>query len=231
MPKDNPKPKSKLRPFSLPKPNRNADRVIAYLRGRGISQNAIYPCIKAGILYESNKHRCVFVGKDDDNPKFACERGTDGDLKKDVSGSDKRFSFSLSPEKPSKSNTLAIFESPIDCLAHFTIHEIGQTGWDGYRLSLGGVSSLALNSFLERNPGINEIYLCLDSDKAGRDATTRIVGELISNKQFSDKRIIVAPPPIGKDYADTAKAIQQFHIEKSKTISRPQGAVLHAERA
>jgi DNA primase len=108
---------------------------------------------------------------------------------------------------------------------------MGQTAWDGHRLSLGGVSSVALKSFLERNPNITEIQLCLDSDNAGRDAATRIVGELLANKQNFDKRIIVAPPPIGKDYADTAKAIQQIHMEKSKTINRPHEAVFHAERA
>ncbi|MCL1882470.1 MAG: DUF3991 and toprim domain-containing protein [Defluviitaleaceae bacterium] len=215
-----PKPPSKPKPFTLPKPNRNADRVVAYLRGRGISKTVINRCILAGLLYENDKHRCVFVGKDGDKAKFACERGTADDTKKDVAGSDKRFSFTLPPENPNGSNTLAVFESPIDSLAHFSIHEMGQTEWDGHRLSLGGVSSLALISFLERNPDITNIQLCLDSDKAGKEATQRIIGELLSDKRFSDKTIIVAPPPIGKDYADTLKAIQQLHMEKSKTTYR-----------
>jgi len=38
-------------------------------------------------------------------------------------------------------------------------------------------------------------------------------------------KITVAPPPVGKDYADTAKAISQNSIEKS-TISRPREAVV-----
>jgi len=215
-----PKPPPKPKPFTLPKPNRNADRAVAYLRGRGISKTVINRCISAGLLYENGKHNCVFVGKDGDKPKFACERGTADDTKKDVAGSDKRFSFTLSPENPNGSNTLAVFESPIDSLAHFSIHEMGQTAWDGHRLSLGGVSSLALISFLERNPDITNIHLCLDSDKAGKEATTRIISELLSDKRFSDKKISVAPPPIGKDYADTLKAIQQLHMEKSKTTYR-----------
>ena len=218
--KASPLPRPPPKPFHLPKPNRNCDRVVAYLRGRGISKTVISRCIKAGLLYENKKHRCVFVGKDGDKPKFACERGTEDDLKKDVSGSDKRFSFSLPPENPGNNSILAVFESPVDSLAHFTIHEIGQTGWDGHRLSLSGVSSLALISFLERNPDITNIQLCLDSDKAGKEATSRIIRELLNDRRFSDKRIIVAPPPIGKDYADTLKAIQQLHMEKSKTSCR-----------
>ena len=105
-------------------------------------------------------------------------------------------------------------------MASATIHIIGQTGWDGHRLSLGGVSSVALNGFLEQNPQITNIQLCLDNDKAGHDATNRIIKELLSDKQYVN--IKIAPPPIGKDYADTARAIQNS-ITKS-TVDRPKEA-------
>jgi hypothetical protein len=49
---------------------------------------------------------------------------------------------------------------------------------------------------------------------------------LLNNKQFLDKKVIVAPPPIGKDYADTLKAIQQLHMEKSQTAYRQNEGVL-----
>jgi len=211
------------KPFTLPKSNRNSDRVVAYLRGRGIGRDVIYRCIELGLLYESNKHRCVFVGKDASGKAlFACERGITNELKKDVVGSSKRYSFSLPPDKPHGQGNfaLALFESPVDCMAHATIHDIGQTGWDGHRLSLGGVSSAALYGFLERNPQINTIQLCLDNDKAGHEATNRIIKELLNDKRYAHMKITAAPPPIGKDYADTAKAISQKSIEKS-TISRP----------
>ena len=212
--------------FTPPKPNRNTDKVVAYLRGRGIGRDVIYRCIKAGLLYESNKHRCVFVGKDENGKaRFACERGIIDDIKKDVSGSSKQYSFSI-PSNDSKGNggsALALFESPIDCMAHATIHDMGKTGWDGHRLSLGGVSSIALNGFLERNPQITSIMLCLDNDKAGHDATNRIITELLCDKRYSHIKIAIAPPPIGKDFADTALAIKQNSISKS-TIDRPKEA-------
>jgi len=138
------------KPFILPTPNKNNDRVTAYLRGRGICKDIINHCIKVGLLYESINHRCVLVGKDDNGiAKFACERGTADDRKKDISGGSKKFSFTLPPDNHS-SDTLAVFESPVDCLAHHTIHDIGQTGWDGHHLSLSGVNSTALSGFLER---------------------------------------------------------------------------------
>ena len=217
------------KPFTLPKPNRNNDQVIAYLRGRGIDRDVIKQAVSAGVLYESLKHRCVFVGKDENGkPKFACERGITGDLKKDIAGSSKQYGFILPPNEQNEPNAkgstvLAVFESPIDTLAHATIHDIGQTGWDGYRLSLGGVSSKALYGFLERNEQISNIQLCLDNDAAGHDATNRIIKELLSDTKYSHIKIKIAQPPIGKDYADTLQAIRQNSIERP--TNRPKEAV------
>ena len=219
LPKMNspPKPKKPSKPFKLPKANINNDRVYAYLRGRGISKEIIKRCMDAGILYESVQQRCVFVGKDGATPKFACERGIADDWKKDVAGSNKKFSFNLPPEnvEAGTCDTLAVFESAVDVLAHSSIHDLGQTGWAGHRLSLGGTSSLALNSFLERHPEIKNIKLCLDNDVAGKGATERIIKELLSDKRYSHAKIAIAPPPIGKDYTDTLQAIRQLNIEKS----------------
>ena len=203
-----PKPK---RPLVLPERNRNNDRAYAYLRGRGIGKDLINRCIAGGLLYESAKaHRCVFVGKDGDGvAKFACERGTRDDWKKDVAGSDKRFSFHLPPSSDFGHKNLAVFESAIDVLAHHEIHRLEQSGKDGYRLSLGGTSPLALTGFLERNPQIRNVALCLDNDEAGINATAKIIEALGNNKH--QVKITARPPPYGKDYADSLMAIRQQH--------------------
>lgn len=209
--------KGKNTPFRLPKANLNNDQVIAYLRGRGISKRIIKRCIDAGVLYESSKHRCVFVGKDGGTPKFACERGIAERWMKDMPGSRKQFSFSIPPETdtPESASNLAVFESPIDAMAHYTVHELGHTGWDGHRLSLGGVSTQALTSFLKRNPAVNYVLICLDNDKAGIQCTSRIIKLLKSDKRFAHIKLIIAPPPIGKDYADTLQAVKKLNQEKS----------------
>jgi hypothetical protein len=196
--------------FALPKSNRNNDISAAYLRGRGIDKDIINRCIKAGILFEGFNHRCVFVGNDKDSKaRYACERGTSDDVKKDVAGSSKRFGFFLPPNEPDGhgGSVLTIFESPVDVLAHATIHKIGQTGYDGFRLSLGGVSSSALNGFLEWHPKITSVQIALDNDNAGYEATNRIIKELLSDKRYAHINISITQPPIGKDYADTLKAI------------------------
>jgi hypothetical protein len=91
----------------------------------------------------------------------------------------------------------------VDCLSHASITQIGGTDWNGNRLSLGGVSSLALNNFLENNPNINNVYLCLDNDKPSKEALERISKEILSNEKYNHINIFIAPPPVGKDYNDT----------------------------
>ncbi|WP_303860704.1 toprim domain-containing protein [Alkalibaculum bacchi] len=201
--------------FALPVANINNDKAIAYLRGRGVDNDIIRQCIKGGLLYEAAKsHNCVFVGYKGKKAKFACERGISDDYKKDVYGSDKRFNFTLPPINPN-STKLMVMESPIDCLSHASIHKLDGNKWDGYRLSLGGVSSLALISFLEQYPEIKGVQLGLDNDKAGQKATNRIIKELLSDNRFSHLKISIVPPPIGKDYCDTLGAILQLNKEKS----------------
>jgi len=209
--------------FKLPPKNVNNDRVYSYLRGRGIDGDIIKRCIDSGTLYENTRGNCIFVGYDGNMPRFACERATKDDYKKDILASDKRFSFVIPPKNPNNCN-LACFEAPIDSLAHVGIHKLDGDRWDGYRLSLGGVGSVALMSFLERNPQIINVRLCLDSDKAGKDATERIIRELLSDKRFSHLKITVSPPPLGKDYSDTLQAIIQLNKQKIRS-DRSQEAV------
>jgi hypothetical protein len=214
------KPPALKAPLVLPPPNKNNDQVYAYLQGRGIDKAVIRRCIENGSLYESAKtHHCVFVGFDGGKSKFACVRSTSGDIKKDIKNADKRFSFVLPPKNPD-SRTLAVYESPADALSHASIYGMSGKEWDGHRLSLGGVSSLALIGFLERHTEINSIILSLDNDKAGKEATDRIIKELLSDKRFSHIKIAVAPPPMGKDFNDTLQAIRQMHKEKPLNRSK-----------
>ena len=211
-------------PFILPDANRNNDRMYAYLRGRGIGKETIHRCIADGLLYESARtHRCVFVGKDENGmAKFACERGTRDQWKKDVAGSDKRFSFHL-PPLGARRDSLAVFEGAVDVLAHVEVCKLKQSSWDGYRLSLGGTSPLALLSFLERNPQTKKLILCLDNDVAGIQATGRIIEALGREKGLQPLKISVHPPPVGKDYGDVLVGLQQQNISKS---TRQQAGIL-----
>lgn len=87
------------KPFTLPWARRCATAAVSYLQRRGISSDVISRCFRNGLFYEARYHGepvCVFVGKDNaGKAKFACMRGITGNLKKDVYGSDKEFSFCL----------------------------------------------------------------------------------------------------------------------------------------
>jgi len=218
-------PPKEPKPFALPPANINNDRVFAYLRGRGIDAAIIKRCFESKTLYESAKsHAAVFVGFDDGTARFACERGTADDAKKDVFGSDKRYSFCLPPETAG-SAAVACFESPIDLLSHATICKMSGHNWDGHRVSLGGVGSAALTGFLERHPETTAVQLSLDNDTPGRDATARVIREMMSDARFSHLKITIAPAPLGKDFNDTLKAIRQMNREQSHP-DRPKKAVL-----
>lgn len=193
-------------------PNKNSDcrYVIHYLKGRGIAENIIQECIAQGIWYESQEyHHAVFIGKDDAGKvRFAAIRSTMGKpIKRNASGSDKRFSFQMISKQPCTS--LHLFEAAIDLLSYATYLQYKHRDYHSENLlSLAGVYQpakdiksskipVALAELLEKNPQIKTIFLHLDNDKAGR-LSTKALTELLKTKY----KIIDAPPPAGKDIND-----------------------------
>ena len=193
----------------LPPKNKDSDRVLQYLFGRGIDYAIVQDCIADGTIYESaDYHNAVFIGKDESgNPKYAACRGTMGSFKRDASGSDKRYSFRLLAREPT--NTVHLFEAAIDVLSYATYLKCeGKDYKAANLLSLSGVYQpkkelaesripIALTTFLNAHPQIKAIYLHLDNDKAGRLCTAALK-ELLQK----DYQIVDAPPPVGKDVND-----------------------------
>jgi len=227
--KANSPPKSKTRAFYPPKPIHYSNKAVAYLQERGISPEVINRAMCEGTLYESRYYNpesphhnapvCVFAGKDESGkPVYAAMRGIGFDFKKDKAGSDKRFNFTLPAKKPDN-RILFVFEAPIDLLSHATLQQRGCWGLEGHRLSLGGTSSLALISFLERNPQITRVVLNLDSDVAGLNAAESIKEQLRSDARFKHIRVSYNPPDNGaKDYNELLLRIVSLEREqKQKT--------------
>lgn len=193
----------------LPPKNKDSDRVLQYLFGRGIDYAIVQDCIADGTIYESaDYHNAVFIGKDESGtPKYAACRGTMGSFKRDASGSDKRYSFRLLAREPT--STVHLFEAAIDVLSYATYLKCeGKDYKAANLLSLSGVYQpkkelaeskipIALTTFLNAHPQIKTIYLHLDNDKAGR-LCTAVLKELLQK----DYQIVDAPPPVGKDVND-----------------------------
>lgn len=192
--------------FTLPAPYGNNARVCAYLTGRGLSIDLLRMCIDAGLIYEDTRHNCVFVGFDRKKvPRYAMLRSSSpySTFLGEVSGSDKRYSFSISG---SGSETLYVFESAIDCLSFIELQRMktDELKPDNY-LSLSGVYRpgegrhaelpAALKECLSANDDIRHIALCLDNDEAGRSAALAICAAL-PDKYTAE----LLPPQSGKDY-------------------------------
>lgn len=207
-PVSKPPPKSHL-DFQMPERNPDTRRVFAYLCARGIDAEIINHCIKSGQLYEDAKrHNCVFVGFENGTAKYASLRGTlsHSTFVGEVAGSDKRYSFCV-PLKANDRESLCVFESAIDALSYLSILKRKGRDWRSANcLSLSGIYRpkadtelklpLALETYLQHNPGIKKIILCLDNDERGREAA-QAIQQCLHGYQVLDN-----PPPKGKDYND-----------------------------
>ena len=212
--------KEQQRILRLPSKNDSTERVEQYLQGRGILLSVITHCIEKDILYESaDYHNAVFVGRDKDGvPRYAALRSTWNDFKREASGSDKHYSFSI-VENPN-AKTVHIFESAIDLMSFASLRILWSQDWkQDAMLSLAGVFQtkrekvvpVALEQFLKDHPQIHTLRLHLDNDEVGRSAAKGIVEGLQERyKVFDD------PPPRGKDVNDYLQLRQQRFQRKEK---------------
>ena len=207
-------PQGEPQNITLPRRNKDNYHVIAYLQNRGIDRDVIMDCINRGVLYESTlHHNAVFLGKDENGKtKFAAMRGTKGNFKCDAEGSNKKYGFVV-PPKDSNSTSVMLMESPIDCLSHQTLCKRGDIpDYDGWRLSLGGTSGVALIGFLEQHPNINHCIVATDNDDAGNDFAKRIADKIT----VPTERV---HPLHGKDWND---ALLQALRGQTLTVTREQ---------
>ena len=163
--------------FVLPPKNDNMRRVFAYLLNRrGIDREVLYAFVHKGMIYESaDYHNTVFVGFDSNgNAKHAHKRGTgsESSYKGNVSGSQPEYSFHWSGQ----SDTLYLFEAPIDMLSFISMQK---EGWRQHSYAAScSVSDRVLFQMLKDNPDIRQVVLCLDSDEPGQTAAKRIADKL-----------------------------------------------------
>ena len=160
-----------LSDFRLPPRSPDPGQVKRYLtEARRIDEDVTGFFLSTGDIYEeAAHHNAVFVGRDESGiPRYAHQRGTTGNFRLDVKGSDKAFNFCYRGE----GERLFVFEAPIDLLSFLCLFK---KEWQKQSyLALGGVGEKALLCFLSDRPNIKTVYLCLDSDQAGSDACSRL---------------------------------------------------------
>lgn len=175
--------------FTLPKKNNTYNHMLAYLiKTRCIDKDIVYGLINNKKIYEDEKRNCVFLGYDQDNNiKYAGLRGTNTNrvFKGEVEGSNKAYSFNIKGE----TNRVKVFESPIEIMSYLTLQKNKGLVENHHMVSLGCLADVALVKYLEDNPNINEIDLCLNNDKWGIKAT----GE-IKEKYKKDYKVNIEVP-------------------------------------
>ena len=204
--------------FRLPEKNEDNEKIIKYLtEKREIKKKLVEEWIDRGDIYEEKKqHNVIFVGRDADGiPRYAHCRGT-GEIKYrgDVAGSDKSYGFSYR----GTDNQLFVFEAAIDLLSFI---QLFPKDWKKRSyLSLGGVSGVALITFLSERPQITSVFLCLDNDQAGNEACEKLTGEILEGYS------VIRLKPSRKDWneilcdknADRKKAIAETITIKAPEI-------------
>lgn len=206
-------------------------QVIEYLKNRGIDEEIINDCINKKIIYQENKtNNAVFLGYDNDNNiKYAgCRSTNEKRIMRDAKGSSKEYSFRMLGAE--ECNSLHIFESSIDLLSYATLLRMKNIDWHRENMiSLAGVYQpskttennkipVAIKEFLEKNPNIKEIYLHLDNDEVGRNASNSLQ-EILSKKYTVFDR----PSPIGKDCNDYLRYIlgtRNFNKHTKERVSQ-----------
>ena len=195
--------------FRLSEKSETNETVIKYLTEiRRLEKDLVEEWIAGGNIYEEKKHHnVVFVGRDADGiPRYAHCGGTGGiKYRGDVAGSDKSYGFCHRGED----NQLFVFEAAIELLSFI---QLFPKDWKKRSyLSLGGVSSVALMTFLSERPQITSVFLCLDNDHAGNEACEKLAGEI------PDGYRVIRLKPARKDWneilcdenADRKKVIQE----------------------
>ena len=169
-------PAAEPQAFALPGRNGDMRRVFAYLTGRGISEDVLRDFADRGMLYESAPyHNAVFVGFDAaGEPRHAHMRGASpgSDYKRNAAGSRPEHSF----HHAGTNDRLYLFEAPIDMLSYITLHP---ENWrESSYAAACSVSDRVLFQMLADHPQLRSVFLCLDNDAPGREATARIAARL-----------------------------------------------------
>lgn len=124
----------------LPEISPSTWHVERYLKSRGISPEIIRYCIDHRLLFETEQyHNCLFIGYDKaGKARYGALCGTIGYYKGDLTGSDKRYSFSLNMQQAPKE--IHVFEAAIDALSYAMLEQLAGRDWrsESY-LSLTGV--------------------------------------------------------------------------------------------
>lgn len=196
----------------------NDNQKLQYIGMEEVNSNQIAWYQKKGIFKDvSQIYNCVFVGYDKNGQAgYASVRSTytmGNSYRGDVKNSDKRHCFTLN----GKSDSVYVFEAPIDAMSHATLTKV--SGWDwqeDWRIALGGVSDLGLQQFLSLHPEIKNIHFATDNDEQGKKVleneynTDGIIKKVGYMQKYKDKGYeVFREEPAHKDFNEDLCAFME----------------------
>ncbi len=195
-------------PLKPPPKNINSRIIETYLKQfRFLDSSIVDVFINQELIYEDRKyHNCIFVGKDTDSSIKHIHRHSTHlskiNLKGNLNGSDGRYSFNWI----GTSNSLFVFEAPIDLLSYITLNN---KNWQqNSYVALCGLSSQAIHRILDDVPSIERVILCLDNDIVGQEITAQLQDELRENLTIE----ISIKYPRFKDFNEDLKFIHNQSV-------------------
>ena len=188
--------------FIIPEANTDMHRVYAYLlKQRYIDQNILTHFVREKKIYEDREyHNAIFVGFDENGvARHAHKRGTysrTANYRGNVEGSNPEFSFHYI----GTSNTLYVFEAPIDMLSYISLNR--RCWQQNSYVTLNGVAEHAMLHVLSQNKHLNNVVLCLDHDPAGIEAAGRL-SEILRKNEYNKISLLQSTC---KDWNEDVKA-------------------------
>lgn len=220
-------PTKEEKKISLPLYADSIDKTWDYLyKDRCIDKDTLNYIVSNKLIYQSIYNDVIFLGIDENGEiKFAESHTTEKNSlnkPKNIIGSDKKYSFHIDNKN---SDTLYIFEAPIDLLSHYSLFLIKEKlqaekekrkenilAFNSVnRLSLSGANSkIALEGYLERNTYIKKLVFALDNDKVGIENSEKY-RKIYSEKGYDCE--IIIPPENKKDWNGYLQYL--YTLEKS----------------
>ncbi|WP_342421103.1 DUF3991 domain-containing protein [Paenibacillus sp. FSL E2-0178] len=156
------------RRFELPGKAPIGASVVYLTKHRKIPMKIVREMINLKLLYQDENANCVFPCYDKiDEARGAIIRGTNKDkiYKGKAEGSDGKYGWVIRPVN--SSDKVIVFEAPIDAMSFLQLYPKARSH---HVLALGGLDMETLETFLEENREVTEIWMALDNDEPARKA-------------------------------------------------------------
>ncbi|WP_408021235.1 DUF3991 domain-containing protein [Staphylococcus epidermidis] len=201
---------------------KKSDEFKAYnylVEERKINSNLVDDLREQGLIKQDSNNNVAFLWKDSDNNVVGQDlRGTSEKPFKKIETNHGNFGFNFTTSKTEPDNLL-IFEAPIDAMSYASLHPEEKNAY----ASMSGLKETnayhQVHHFVKKyNKEPDNIYLCVDNDKHGKEFVSRMTQDV--KFQFQSQKDVVFQsnlPSEGKDWNDYLKIVDH---NKKKTQTK-----------